>query len=51
MQSSEAACFAFTDLFALCSDWEPCSVHVLHTREGAVRRRSPEAGGAAAPLV
>lgn len=39
------------DMFTLCSDWEPGSLHVFHTREGAVRRRSPEAGGAATPLV
>lgn len=35
----------------ICSDREPCSLHVLHTREGAVWRRGPEAGCAATPLV
>lgn len=41
-----------TPLFLLMiSDWEPGSVRVLHSREGAVWRRAPEAGGAAAALV
>lgn len=44
-------CFVFTGLFTSHSDWEPGPLHVLHTREGAVWRRRPEAGGAAPPLV
>lgn len=43
--------FTPLNLFALRSDWEPCSVRVLHPREGAVWRRRPEAGGPAAALV
>ena len=44
-------CFVFPDSFTLCVDWEPCSLHVLHARDGAVWRHRAEAGGAAAPLV
>lgn len=41
----------WSDWLILFSDREPCPVHVLHSCEGAVRRRAAEAGGASSALV
>ena len=54
VQRSVALCsliYLCSYFFTSCLDREPRPLHVLHTCEGAVWRRTAEAGGATAPLV